>query len=59
MNFARARPIFKKIIPLDASNYKLVGMLSTVSRSISIQLNDFIKDKNILYEYQSVFRGSY
>ena len=59
MKFARSRHIFKKNIPLYASNYKPVGILSTVSRSISIQLNDIKKDKNILYEYQSGFRGSY
>ena len=57
------RPIFKKSSPLDVSNYRPVSILSKVSqileRSISTQLNDFIKENNLLYEYQSGFRGSY
>ena len=63
MKFARVRPIFKKNSPLDVSNYRPVSILSTVSkileRSIYVQLNDFLKENNLLYEYQSGFRGSY
>ena len=63
MKFPRVRPIFKKSSPLDVSNYRPVSILSIVSqileRSISTQLNDFIKENNLLYEYQSGFRGSY
>ena len=63
MKFAWARPIFKKNSPLDVSNYRPVRILRIVSkileRSISTQLNDFIKENNLLYEYQSGFRGSY
>ena len=63
MEFTRVRPIFKKNSSLDVSNYRPVSILSIVSkileRSISTQLNDFIKENNLLYEYQSGFRGSY
>ena len=63
MKFASVRPIFKKNSPLDVSNYRPVSILSIVSkileRSISTQLNDFIKENDLLYEYQSGFRGSY
>ena len=63
MKFARVRPFFKKNSQLDVSNYRPVSILSIVSkileRSISIQLIDFIKENNLLYEYQSGFRGSY
>ena len=63
MKFARVGPFFKKNSQLDVSNYRPVSILSIVSkileRSISIQLIDFIKENNLLYEYQSGFRGSY
>ena len=58
------RSIFlKKNTQLDVSNYRPVSILSIVSkllkRSLSTQLNDFIKENNLVYEYQSGFRGSY
>ena len=63
MKFARVKIIFKKNSPLDFSNFMLVSILSIVSknheRSISTQLNDFIKNNNLLYETQSGFRGSH
>ena len=63
MKFARVRPILKKNSPLDVSKYRPVSILSIVSkileRSIYVQLNDFLKENNLLYEYQSGFRGSY
>ena len=62
MKFTRVRPIFQKNSPLDVSNYRSVSIFSLVSkilkRFISPQLNDFIKENNILYEYQPGFRGS-
>ena len=64
MKFARMRPIFKKNSPLDVGNYRHVSILSIVlknlERSISTQLNDFIKTITFnIYEYQSGFRGSF
>ena len=63
MKSARVRPIFKKNNPLDVSNYRPVCILSIVSkileRSIFFQLNEFLKKNNLLYEYQSGFRGRY
>ena len=57
------RPIFKENSFLDVSNYRPVSTLSIVSKilesSISTQLNDFIKENNLLYGNQSGFIGSY
>ena len=63
MKFASVIPILRKNCPLDVSNYRPVNILSIVSkilaRSISTQLNDFIRNNNLLYEYKSGFIGSY
>ena len=54
MKCVRVRPIFKKNSPLDVSNYRPVSILSIVSKilekSISTQLNDFMKENNLSYE---------
>ena len=54
---------FKRINPLDVSNYRAVSILNIVSkileRSIFFQLNKFLTKNNLLYEYQSGFRSRY
>lgn len=63
MKLAKVRPLYKKKSKLDAGNYRPVSMLSIISKilenSVSVQLNKYVTDNNILYKFQSGFRGSF
>merc|ERR1712236_57342 len=60
---AIVKPLHKKNSRLEVGNYRLVSILPIVSkileRAVHEQLMKYLKDKKLLYEYQSGFRQSY
>ena len=63
MKLARVKPLYKKNSNLEVGNYRPVSILRIVSkileRAVYVQLEIFLVDNNILYDYQSGFRRSY
>ena len=59
----KLKPIFKKGKKTDPSNYRPVSLLPSISkiieRVIHDQTNAFLSDEDILYNYQSGFRGNH
>ena len=60
---ARVKPLFKKNVRSDVSNYRPVSILSVASkileRAVYVQLESHLRENNILYGFQSGFRGSF
>ena len=60
---AIVKPLYKKGSRLDVGNYRPVSILPSISkimeRAVYLQMEKHLKDKNILYEFQSGFRASY
>ena len=60
---AKLKPIFKKEKKTDPSNYRSISLLPSVSkiieRVIHDQTNAFLSNEDILYNYQSGFRGNH
>ena len=60
---AKLKPTFKKGKKIDHSNYRPISLLPSVSkiieRVIHDQTNAFLSDEDILYNYQSGFRGNH
>lgn len=60
---ARVRPLFKKNSRLDVGNYRPVSILCVVSKllekAVYHQLESYLCENNILYNFQSGFRGAY
>ena len=60
---ARVKPLFKKNSRSEIGNYRPVSILSVASkileRAVYVQLESYLKEKNILYGFQSGFRQSY
>ena len=63
MKLAKVIPLHKKRSRLDAGNYRPVSILSVVSKvlekAVFLQLNKYLVDHKLLYQFQSGFRGSY
>ena len=63
MKMAKVIPLHKKKSKLDAGNYRPVSILSAVSKilekAVFLQLNNFLVENNLFYQFQSGFRGSY
>ena len=64
MKLARVKPLYKKNSNLEVGNYRPVSILSIIvskilERAVYVQLENFLVDNNILYDYQSGFRRSY
>ena len=60
---AKLKPIFKKGKKTNPSNYRPISLLQSISkiieRVIHDQTNAFLSDEDILYNYQSGFRGNH
>ena len=63
MKLAKVIPLHKKKSTLEAGNYRPVSILSVTSKilekAVFIQLNEYLTSNNIIYKFQSGFRGSY
>ena len=59
----KLKPIFKKGKKTDPSNCRPISLLPSISkiieRVIHDQTNAFLSDEDILYNYQSGFRGNH
>ena len=57
------KPLYKKNSNLDVGNYRPVSILSVVSKilekAVYVQLESYLIENNIIYEYQSGFRSSF
>ena len=60
---AKLKPLFKKGSPTEPKNYRPISLLPLVSKLIEKVIHDqtqkFLIDNNILYNYQSGFRGNH
>ena len=60
---ARVIPLFKKGSRLDPGNYRPVSILNILSkvleRAVCSQLTSYLETKNVLYGFQSGFRGKF
>ena len=60
---ARVKPLHKKGSKFDVGNYRPVSILNIISKvlenCVHTQLNSFLKENNMIYEFQSGFRGKY
>ena len=60
---ARVVPLFKKNKRSDVSNYRPVSILSVVSKilekAVYVQLEGYLVNNNLLYEFQSGFRSKF
>jgi hypothetical protein len=58
---ARVTPLYKKGSRLSPRNYRLVSILSTLSkimeRAVHTQLSSYLSERVLLFQYQSGFRG--
>jgi hypothetical protein len=60
---ARVKPLFKKNTRTEVGNYRPVSILSVASKilekAVYVQLESYLTKNNILYDFQSGFRGSF
>ena len=60
---ARVKPLFKKKCRSEVGNYRPVSILCVVSkileRAVYKQLEVFLTKNNLIYEFQSGFRGNF
>ena len=63
LKFAIVKPLFKKNSRLDVGNYRPVSILPIISkileRAIYVQIEAYLKENKLLYDYQSGFRRSH
>ena len=63
MKNAKVIPLYKKESKFDVSNYRPVSVLSALSkileRVVYDQLEKYLTDNNLMYEFQSGFRSQY
>ena len=60
---ARVKPLFKKNYRSEVGNYRPVSILYVVSkiyeRAVYNQLEAYVAKNNLIYEFQSGFRGNF
>ena len=60
---ARVKPLFKKNERSEVGNYRPVSIISVASkileRAVYVQLESYLRENDILYGFQSGFRGSF
>ena len=60
---ARVKPLFKKGSRLEVGNYRPVSILPVLSklleRAVNNQLNGYLKEKGLIYDFQSGFREGF
>ena len=60
---ARVTPLHKKNSKTEAGNYRPVSVLCIISKVLEkivfLQIDKYLKEKNVLYEHQSGFRSSH
>ena len=63
LKFAVIKPLFKKNSRLEVGNYRPVCILPNISKiletAVYIQMEEHLKQNNLIYEYQSGFRKSH
>ncbi len=63
MKMAKVKPLYKKKSRLQAGNYRPVSVLSVPSKilekAVFKQLNGYLTANDLLYYFQSGFRGKY
>ena len=63
MEVAKVKPLYKKKNRLEVGNYRPVSILSVASKilekAVFVQLSRYLTENNILYQFQSGFRGKY
>ena len=61
--YAIVKPIHKKDSRLEVENYRPISILCILSkileRAVYNQVDQYLKDNKLIYEFQSGFRGSY
>lgn len=60
---ARVKPLYKKNNRQEVGNYRPVSILNIISkvleRAVYDQLSDYLRLNNVIYDFQSGFRGDY
>ena len=63
LKMARVKPLYKKNSRVDVGNYRPVSILNVISKILEkvvcIQLEKYLIENDILFEFQSGFRGGY
>ena len=63
MKIAKVKPLYKKKSRLELGNYRPVSILPITSKilekAVFIQLNEYLVKNNLIYKFQSGFRGKY
>ena len=61
--YARVQPLFKRDSKTEVSNYRPISILCVVSKvlekAVYVQVEDYLVKNNILYNFQSGFRGTF
>ena len=63
MKIAKVKPLYKKKSRLEVGNYRPVSILSVASKilekAVFVQFNRYLTENNIIFKFQSGFRGKY
>ena len=63
LKVARVKPLYKKGSKLEVGNYRPISILPVISkileRAVYVQIENYLKQKDLLFQYQSGFRNSF